>query len=111
MADRTYIPYDEFPTEYQSISYKPDNMDENEDSPFTWEDFCRETLGNLTYAEELCARAEWAFPSTMIDEDMREEHIMFDDDGTLVIVDEDTGEEQDAYYDPDLFDQNSVLGL
>ena len=110
MAERTYIAYNEFPTSYKDISYEPDNMDYDE-NPFTWEDFCRETLGNLTYADVLCARAEWAYPCTMIDEDMREGAVVFDKEtGTLVIADEDTGEELDACYDPNFFDRDSYFG-
>lgn len=104
MSYRTYMSIEDYPTDYDDISYEPDNM-EPEEEAFSWEDFVREAYGNLTYAHELASRADWAYPSTMIDEDFREGYLRYDEEeGTLDIIDEETGEPAKACYDRSFFD-------
>lgn len=58
------------PQRYLDVAYVPDNA-EPEDKPLGWENFLEAAEGNTAYAMMLVDRAEWAYPSTMADEDLR----------------------------------------
>lgn len=58
------------PQRYLDVAYVPDNA-EPEDKPLGWMDFLEAAEGNAAYAMMLVDRAEWTYPSTMADEDMR----------------------------------------
>lgn len=58
------------PQRYLDVAYVPDNADP-EDKPLGWMDFLEAAEGNAAYAMMLVDRAEWTYPSTMADEDMR----------------------------------------
>lgn len=58
------------PQRYLDVVYVPDNS-EPEDKPLGWTDFFKAAEGNTAYAMMLVDRAEWAYPSTMADEDLR----------------------------------------
>lgn len=108
MTHRTYISLDDFPTKYTDINYRPENADED-DAPYTWEDFCAEALGNLTYAEQLAEGVSWQHVSTLVDEDLREGYIRYSSEaGTFDIYDE--GDKPlPAVYDKAFFVANNYL--
>lgn len=109
MTEYIYCSYLDFADEYKDLAYVPDNSEDGE--PFYWEDFVRETLGNITYAQELIARDDlWAYPSTMIDEDVQNGNIVFDEeDGTLCYNEDVVGEVKTCYYDRTFFDLENLL--
>ncbi len=58
------------PQRYLDVEYVPDNADP-ENKPLGWMDFLEAAKGNAAYAMMLVDRAEWTYPSTMVDEDLR----------------------------------------
>lgn len=62
------------PRRYLDVEYMPDNAD-LEDQPLGWTDFLEAAEGNVAYAMMLVDRTEWAYPSTMVDEDMRDNEV------------------------------------
>lgn len=110
MTKRIYGSYLDYQDEFDDFEYVPDNADEGE--VYLWEDFVRETLGNVTYARDLASQGDlWAFPSTMIDEDVREGVVEFNPElGTLDYSAEGLGYEvEECVYDEDFFDPDCML--
>lgn len=58
------------PQRYLDVEYVPDNADPD-DKSLGWKDFLEAAEGNAAYAMRLVDRADWAYPSTMVDEDLR----------------------------------------
>lgn len=106
--ERIYRSYMDYEKDYGDFEYVPDNADEGE--VYVWRDFVEACLGNITYAEELIDRDLWAFPSTMIDEDINEGAIVFNAElGTLDFNEEECPEIEKCVYDKSFFDPASLL--
>lgn len=104
---RVFASYRQNEPDYD-FPYIPDNAEDGEE--FYWEDFVECALGNITYAQLLVERADWTFPSTMIDEDVREGVVEFNDElGTLDFADGELGETDECLYDDSFFDVDCML--